>query len=358
MTKYDLLDVLGSLDEKYLQEAEQRAKEHADFEEDDYLENIEIAKNEKPRRFPVYFGMTIAAGLALVVGATCFFANRSNNGLTEPAASVVTVPMNEISSPDSSGSTVPTIVTEVTETTTLAVTTTVTKANENSMPDMLVPTQTQDPSLITTDPNDHVTYNGLNIFGGVGNVEIECGGDVLVFADQKNMYVSDSRMIYPKNPADLSVHGGTMNGRLMENYGLNPRQTFISDGESLFAYDVDVMSGSISRLSLDASEWETFSALPFEHAEFMMIDSISRYQGGYLFIFSNCMNLNVAANQSAYLYDPDTKEWTPIITGEDGFGSFHITAGTMNESHVPESLKLTVCRPVDTSDQTKREFAF
>ena len=77
MTKYDLLDVLGSLDEKYLQEAEQRAKALDDFdEEDEIMSNIEMTKNEKTKKFPVYFGATIAAGLTLIVGASFFFGNR------------------------------------------------------------------------------------------------------------------------------------------------------------------------------------------------------------------------------------------------------------------------------------------
>ena len=360
MTKYDLLDVLGSLDEKYLQEAEQRAKEHADFEEDEFMENITVTKNDKPRRIPVYFGATIAAGLALVVGATAFFANRSNNGLTSPGSSAVTVPKTEVSaadqnsSTDPTGTTVPAIVTDAASS--VIVTTTTAKLIENSVLDPTTTCQTQDPSLITTGPADSDYKFGPNVFGGMGRVEVEFGGDVLILRDKENMYVSDSRLQYSLVSDDVQYHGKTLNGKYMQNYGLNPRQSIISDGTNLFAYDVDIMSGSVSKLSDDYTEWEHFCDLPFERAENMMIDRIYKINGGYLFVFSNCMNLNLNSNQSAYFYNPKTQTWTPILSNDDEFGSFYITAGKRDESPTPLSAMLYVCRPGDQNDRTKYEF--
>lgn len=84
MTKDDLLDVIGTLDEKYLKEAEARAKNTQSCVEE---EEIIMTTNQKTEKFPRYTGVAIAASLALIAGTGVFLFNRGNNGLTSPSGS-------------------------------------------------------------------------------------------------------------------------------------------------------------------------------------------------------------------------------------------------------------------------------
>lgn len=351
MTKYDLLDVLGSLDEKYLQEAEQRAKALDDFdEEDEIMSNIEMTKNEKTKKFPVYFGATIAAGLALIVGASFFFGNRFNSGLTTPGSTSAGAPVEQVTKPNENSApdvTVPAIVTDATATSTLTSVTTI--GNENSYPDYALTdiTHTVDPSLITTGPESN-QHTQVNLFGGKGDIRIELHENPFSFGDKDHLYIPQIHRQYFLD--DLTTENHILKGDKMKETSLGARAEMVSDGTFLYAYDFSMANKMLYTLSNDSTQWVDFKEVPFAN-ENTLISAMYRYEGGTLFIFQSAMNLDMNTCHFAYVLT-SAGEWKQInmsgsSTENYGFGSWHF----YND-------RLVICRKVDFQKDSLYDFVY
>lgn len=293
MTKYDLLDVIGTLDEKYLKEAEQRAQnQYADNDEE---EIIMTTNNTKTKKMPKYFGATIAAALVLIAGTGVFLFNKGNGGLTAPPAgnSGLEPAVTQITG----------TVSETTDTQAVNTTATV-LSNITTAPVMTAAVSTAE----AYDPNANV----MNVFGGKGTLKIvEADSSQLILRDTENYYIPRMNMKFTLNEEATYDYIG----RVLPDDSRVITESIFSDGREVYYYGKD---RKIYRLSYDYTKW-------VEYADLSGMDFVSEYTGIdgcvsfgdlRLFVFEHQMNLNILDRQFACVYNQVTGEWSKLVDAE------------------------------------------
>jgi len=291
MTKYDLLDVIGTLDEKYLKEAEQRAQNKESFEDEEEI--IMTTNQTKMKTMPKYFGAAIAASLVLIAGTGVFLFSKGNGGLTAPPAGT------SVNSP---------AVTQITAITSgtgdIQTTNTVTTSLDN--PDA----QSIMTNAVSSTVNIDLNSNVENVFGGKGSLRIlDSHSSQLLLCDSENYYLP--RMNYKFTLNDDKTAYNYI-GRVLPDDSRAVTEGIFSDERELFYYGTD---RKIYRLSYDCSKWDVY-------ADLSQTDFVGEYTGVVgevccgdyrAFIFENQMNLDILAREYPCIYNQVTGEWTKLV---------------------------------------------
>ena len=319
MTKYDLLDVIGTLDEKYLKEAEERANKNHFIEDEAEEEIIMTTSQSKTKTMPKYFGAAIAASLVLIGGTGVYLFNKGNGGFTyqtgnDPGSSLV---MTQVTMTETDP--------EATQSTTTITTTTTTPK--------------------PVDLNQNVT----NIFGSKGSLTVcvSDGIDLALTDNDNNFYCPVKNQMFTKNSD--SADNSHISQKLSDQPNLVYDNMF-SDGREVYYYGTD---RKIYRLSYDCSKWNVYADLSQtdfvgEHTGVTGAICCGDYRA---FIFENQMNLNILAREYVCIYNHVTGKWTKLLDAKGDM--LHAASYHYDE----KNGQLVVCQ--ESEDNTaKHDFLF